>query len=67
MDPLFLILSLLFGLIGMAMFMYGKKMQRLACLAAGLALMVCPYLIPGTLAMLLVCTALTAMPWVWKA
>lgn len=67
MDPLFLMIALVFGLIGMAMFIYGKKMQRLACLAAGLALMVCPYLIPGTLAMFIVCTALTATPMVWKA
>lgn len=67
MDPTTLILSFIFGLIGLAMFIYGKKTQRLACLAAGLALMVAPYFIPGTLAMLIVGTALTATPAVWKA
>lgn len=67
MDPTSLILSFAFGLIGMAMFIYGKKMQRLACLAAGVGLMVCPYLIPGTLAILIVGSLLTATPMVWKA
>lgn len=67
MDPMFLMISLVFGLVGMGMFMYGKKVQRLACLAAGMALMVCPYFIPGTLAMFLVCSLLTATPVVWKA
>jgi len=67
MDPLALMLSLAFGLIGMAMFMYGKKMQRLACLAAGLGLMIAPYFIPGTLAMFIVGSLLTATPAVWKA
>lgn len=67
MDPTSLMLSLVFGLIGMAMFIYGKKQHRLACLTAGLSLMAAPYLVPGALAMLLVGSALTVTPMVWKA
>ena len=67
LDPTTLALSLIFGLIGMAMFMYGKKVQRISCIAAGLALMTVPYLIPGHLVLFLVCSALTATPMVWKA
>ena len=67
MDPTSLMLSFVFGLIGMAMFMYGKKMQRIACLAAGLLLMAVPYVIPGHLALFIVGSALTATPAVWKA
>jgi len=67
MDMAWLMLTLLFSLIGTAMFMYGKKQQRIACLASGLALMIAPYFIASHLVMLIVGSALTATPAVWKA
>ena len=63
MDSTSLMLSLLFGSIGMGMFMYGKKAGRMPPLGAGLALMVLPYCIPNVMALLVVCCAITTVPW----
>jgi hypothetical protein len=56
-------LSLLFGSIGVGMFMYGKKAGRMVPLGAGIALMVVPYCIPNPLALLIVCLVITCVPW----
>ena len=63
MDTTSLMLSLLFGTIGMGMFMYGKKAGRMVPLGAGLALMVVPYCVPNPIAPLIFCCALTVLPW----
>ena len=63
MNPNGLILSLLFGMVGMGMFMYGRKAGRMVPLLAGVALMAVPYFIPNVLVLLLVCCGLTALPW----
>jgi len=63
MDSTSLMLSLLFGSIGMGMLMYGKKAGRMVPLAAGLALMVLPYCIPNAMALLIVCCVITSVPW----
>jgi hypothetical protein len=63
MDSSLLMASLVFGMIGMGMFMYGKKAGRPVPLAAGMGLMVLPYFITHLLIMVLVCSALTAVPW----
>ena len=63
MDLNSLLLSLLFGSIGTGMLMYGKKAGRLVPLGAGLALMVLPYCIPNVIALLVVCCAVTSVPW----
>jgi len=63
MDSTSLMVSLVFGMIGMGMFMYGKKAGRLVPLAAGVALMVVPYLIPNVIALVVVCAAITTVPW----
>lgn len=57
-------LSMLFGLVGMGMFSYGRKAGRFACCGAGMALMVVPYFIANLVVMLLVCGALSATPWI---
>jgi hypothetical protein len=57
-----LLLSILFGSVGMGMFIYGKKQQRIIHLVAGLALMVCPYFIPNAIALAVVGVILTASP-----
>jgi hypothetical protein len=59
-----IMVSLVFGSIGMGMFMYGKKAGRLVPLGVGLGLMVVPYFIPNLIAMVLVCSGMLAVPWV---
>jgi hypothetical protein len=61
-----LLLSLLFGMIGLGMFMYGKKAERYVALGAGVGLMVVPYFISNLLLMTGVCLALMALPWVMR-
>ena len=64
MDINLILVSLVFGSIGMGMFMYGKKSGRLVPLGAGLGLMVVPYFISNVLAMSGVCLGMMAMPWI---
>ena len=58
-----LVVSMLFGSIGLGMFIYGRKMGRTVPLAAGLLLMIVPYFIPNWIANCVVCTALAAAPY----
>jgi TM2 domain-containing membrane protein YozV len=64
MDPNLLMASLFFGLVGMAMFMYGKKAGRMVALGAGVGLMGIPYFITNMTFLVIVCCALMALPWV---
>jgi hypothetical protein len=66
MDHTLLMASFVFGLIGMGMFMYGKKAGRPIPLAAGAGLMVVPYFLSSLAVMLIVCCALTAVPWLLR-
>jgi hypothetical protein len=61
-----LVVSFAFGLVGMGMFLYGRKSSRPVPLAAGLALMTVPYFLPNLAALLVVCLALTAVPWLLR-
>jgi hypothetical protein len=63
MDGNLLMASLLFGLVGMGMLMYGKKSGRVIPIGAGLGLMVLPYFITNLVVLLVVCAALTGAPW----
>ncbi len=58
-----LLWGLLFGSIGVGFFMYGKKQGALVPLVCGLGLMVFPYFIASTVALVLVGAALVAIPW----
>jgi hypothetical protein len=62
MDMTNLMISLLFGSLGMGFFMYGKSMGRLVPIGAGMALMIVPYFIANVIALLVVCLALAAVP-----
>ncbi len=66
MDSTSLFVSILFGMIGTGMLMYGKNTGRLVPIISGLLLMICPYFIPGVLAMVIVCTLVTAAPMVMR-
>jgi hypothetical protein len=52
-DPTLLILSLIPSGIGTFLFLYGKKQERLAHIAAGLVFLVYPYFVTTALQMLL--------------
>ena len=66
MDLNVLMASLLFGTIGMGMFVYGKKSARLIPLGAGLALMIVPYFLSNLIVLLVVCGGLSALPLVMR-
>jgi hypothetical protein len=59
--------SLLAGLfvssIGFVLFMYGRKMNRVPHLGAGLILLVYPYFVPGALWILAIAACLLALLW----
>jgi hypothetical protein len=50
-DPCSLFIDLIFGSIGFALFVYGKKADRWPQLAAGLLLMVYPYFVDSAVAL----------------
>jgi hypothetical protein len=65
-DTTSLLLSVLFGALGLGFLVYGRKAGRLVPALAGLALMVVPYFIANTVILLSVCIALTAVPFLLR-
>jgi hypothetical protein len=63
LDPGQLFLSVVTGTIGLALFIYGKKQARWPQMAVGLALMVYPYFLTGTVPIIAVGLALGALLW----
>lgn len=63
LDAPSLIASFLIGLIGFAIFVYGKKQRREPHLVAGLVLMVFPYFVPNAVAMVGIATAVVGAAW----
>jgi hypothetical protein len=61
-----LLVSFFFGLVGTGMFMYGRKAGRFVPLVAGGLLAVVPYFLPNWIAQLVVCSVLSAAPFVIK-
>ena len=59
-EPAILFGSLLFGIIGMAAMIYGKKTVQWKPMLIGVALMVFPYLVSGTWQLWVIGCALTA-------
>jgi hypothetical protein len=58
------IAMVVFSIIGLGYFSYGKKSQQLFMVICGIGLMVYPYFIDGTLHILLIGLALSALPFV---
>lgn len=50
-NPYLLVSGLLIGLVGMGLFMYGKKAQEPKCLGMGIAMCVFPYFVHSILLM----------------
>lgn len=65
MDTTGLMLSLLFGLIGTGLFLFGKREGRVLYIATGLALMVLPPFLPGVAA-IIVSLILCAVPFLLR-
>ena len=62
-DPNALLASLLIGVVGLALFVYGRKQHRFPHLLVGLALMVYPYFVPAALPMAAIAAALLLLLW----
>ena len=58
-----LVYSVLFGSIGFAFFIYGKKQRKTVPWLVGVALCVFPYFVTDPIAGAVIGTALTATPW----
>ena len=62
----YLFASILFGTVGFAAFMYGKKSQQWRAMSLGVALMVYPYFIEATWLVYVVGVALCAALYFWR-
>jgi len=59
-DPGVLFAALLFGVIGLAAFMYGRKQARFSAMTVGVALMAYPYFVDNAWALWSIGVALCA-------
>jgi hypothetical protein len=66
MNTANLLWGLLFSSIGLGFFLYGKKQQRPVPLICGVALMIYPYFVPNTVALVVVGVVLTAIPYFYR-
>lgn len=57
-----LFVGILAGVLGLSFFIYGKRQERIAFLAAGVGLCVYPYLIDGLALQILIGLGLAAAP-----
>jgi hypothetical protein len=57
-----LLFAMVFGSIGLGYFIYGKKQLRYAALFAGVALMIYPYFVNNTYALVVIGLGLMAAP-----
>ena len=63
MDASTLIVSLLVGLVGFALFVYGKKQRRMPHMGVGVVLMVYPYFVSGVLLNIAIFAGLIGLLW----
>jgi hypothetical protein len=57
---------IIFGSVGFAVFLYGKKSDMLRPMIIGIALMVYPYFISGTALLYIIGAVLTAALYFWR-
>jgi hypothetical protein len=60
-NPSALLASLFIGSVGLGLFVYGKKQRRGLHLAAGVLLMVYPYLVPNVALMLVIAVVILGL------
>jgi hypothetical protein len=61
-----LLWGVLFGSVGLGFFVYGKKQSMIVPLVFGLALMVYPYFMPNTIALVVMGLVLVAIPYFFR-
>jgi hypothetical protein len=61
-NPAILLWGVLFSSIGLGLFIYGKRQQRLVALLCGLGLMIYPYFVSSALLVVLIGAVLVAIP-----
>jgi hypothetical protein len=61
-----LLWGVVFGSVGLAYFVYGKKQQRFVPLLCGIALMAFPYFISNTVLLVVVGLVLSAVPYFFR-
>jgi hypothetical protein len=66
MDSTALIWGFIFGTIGLAYFIYGKKQQRFVAMFCGLGLMIFPYFVSQNVLLILIGVVLSALPFIFK-
>ena len=66
MDATSLMLSMLFGTLGMGYLVFARKAGRFVPAIAGVALMVVPYFISSVLLMVIACLGLAAVPFILR-
>ena len=62
-DTTSLLWMVLFGGVGMGYFVYGRKQKRTIAVISGIGLIVFPYFVAGTFALIAVGTILVALPY----
>ena len=66
MDTATLLWGVLFGSLGMAYFVYGKKQGALVSLLCGIALMLFSYFVPNVWLMVIIGIAIAATPYFFR-
>jgi hypothetical protein len=62
-DTASLVWSVMFGAIGVGFCIYGRRQRQLVPWISGVALMVVPYFVDGTTAMVSLCVGFMALPY----
>ena len=65
-SPAYIVGAILFGLVGLFAYYYGRRRQHRATQWLGLALMLYPYVVPGTWALYAIGVALSAAAWFYR-
>jgi len=60
LSPGMLLSSLIISMVGMGLFLYGKKSGNMKCLGGGIALSIAPYFAPSVAIMWLIAGGVTA-------
>ena len=66
MSTSVLLWGVLFSSIGLGFFLYGKKQRSVVPLVCGLVLMIFPYFVPNTIALVVIGVVLTAVPYFFR-
>ncbi len=65
-SPAYIVGAILFGLVGLCAYYYGKRHERPATRWLGVALMLYPYIVPRTWALYAIGAALSAAAWFYR-